>query len=348
MKKSIPHRFDNGKEEKLCNRCHKWKPLSDFQRCNARKDGYNSMCTECYRPYSLANFKKNYIHRTRKPHIDLVNNTRTCTKCGETKSLENFCRLKRGPGGYHSRCRECLKEDRRIYYNKTGVVSGRTKAIPHKVVDGVEYKYCGNCKQWLVLDTFSKSSTIKDGYVSQCKRCVCDRTKQYVEENLEQVLACRKECAKNRSLEQKEKHRRRSAMYYDALSSEEKLNRSRKYKASHLNKYPFARLNRSISERIRFSLRLNDLDKEYQHWEGIVGWTLEDLKERLQSLFSDSMSWDNYGRGKGRWNIDHIVPQTWFSFSSYEDEGFKQCWSLDNLQPKWTEDNCRKGNRYIG
>lgn len=204
---SIPHRFENGKEEKLCNHCHIWKPLSDFQRCNARKDGYNSMCVECYRPYSLANFKKNYVKRVRQSHLDLTTNTRTCTKCGETKDLENFCRLKKGPGGYHSRCRECLKEDRRIYYNKVGVVSGRTKAVPHRILDGVEYKYCGNCKQWIVLDGFNRSETIRDGYMSQCKKCASKRAIQWTNATTCRILNRNISSAISASLKGKKKGR---------------------------------------------------------------------------------------------------------------------------------------------
>ena len=35
-----------------------------------------------------------------------------------------------------------------------------------------------------------------------------------------------------------------------------------------------------------------------------------------------------------------------FNFISAEDEEFKQCWSLSNLQPLWAADNIRKGGDY--
>lgn len=37
---------------------------------------------------------------------------KACTKCGETKPLDQFNRNKRAPGGYHRRCRPCNAEDR--------------------------------------------------------------------------------------------------------------------------------------------------------------------------------------------------------------------------------------------
>ena len=55
------------------------------------------------------------------------------------------------------------------------------------------------------------------------------------------------------------------------------------------------------------------------------------------------MSWDNYGRNG--WEIDHIKPISSFNFNSYKDKEFKECWSLENLQPLWAEENIRKSNK---
>ena len=54
------------------------------------------------------------------------------------------------------------------------------------------------------------------------------------------------------------------------------------------------------------------------------------------------MNWDNYGE----WHIDHIKPISSFIFESSEDEEFKRCWSLDNLQPMWGIENIKKGNKF--
>jgi hypothetical protein len=60
------------------------------------------------------------------------------------------------------------------------------------------------------------------------------------------------------------------------------------------------------------------------------------------------MTLENHGNGDGKWNIDHIVPDSWFTYSSDSDDDFNKSWSLDNLQPKWYRDNISKGNRFIG
>ncbi|AYV77180.1 MAG: hypothetical protein Barrevirus17_6 [Barrevirus sp.] len=45
------------------------------------------------------------------------------------------------------------------------------KTIQHKVVNGVEYKYCGKCDKWLPLDRFYNKTQSSDGKSSTCKKC---------------------------------------------------------------------------------------------------------------------------------------------------------------------------------
>ncbi len=71
-------------------------------------------------------------------------------------------------------------------------------------------------------------------------------------------------------------------------------------------------------------------------------FTVSELKQHLQSLFVGDMSWDNYGK----WHIDHIKPCSLFDQS--DEVQFQDCWSLNNLQPLWAEDNIKKGSKYAG
>ena len=56
------------------------------------------------------------------------------------------------------------------------------------------------------------------------------------------------------------------------------------------------------------------------------------------------MSWDNHGKGKGKWHIDHIRPCASFDLTDLEQQ--KECFNYSNLQPLWSEDNLIKGDRY--
>ena len=75
-----------------------------------------------------------------------------------------------------------------------------------------------------------------------------------------------------------------------------------------------------------------------------LGYTSKDLCVHLESLFVGGMTWDNYG---SKWHIDHIKPDKLFNYISEDDEDFKLCWSLNNLQPLWAFDNLSKGSKII-
>ena len=54
---------------------------------------------------------------------------KTCTKCGETKPLDDFHRYRSGAGGRRARCRECVAEDKRRHYeeNRDKVLESRRR-----------------------------------------------------------------------------------------------------------------------------------------------------------------------------------------------------------------------------
>jgi len=78
----------------------------------------------------------------------------------------------------------------------------------------------------------------------------------------------------------------------------------------------------------------------------LLGYTANDLIKHLESKFELGMTWSNYGIGG--WEIDHIIPDSWFQYSSTNDEGFKNSWKLGNLQPMWAINNRIKGNHFAG
>jgi hypothetical protein len=67
--------------------------------------------------------------------------------------------------------------------------------------------------------------------------------------------------------------------------------------------------------------------------------------DHLEARFVPGMTFENYGKV---WHIDHIKPNRLFNYESQEDEDFKKCWALSNLQPLFAADNLSKGGRYYG
>lgn len=83
--------------------------------------------------------------------------------------------------------------------------------------------------------------------------------------------------------------------------------------------------------------------KNGQSWRNLVSYTLQELKQHLESKFQDGMSWDNYGQ----WHIDHITPVSRFNITSVNCDDFRKCWALENLQPLWAHDNWHKYNKLL-
>ena len=98
-------------------------------------------------------------------------------------------------------------------------------------------------------------------------------------------------------------------------------------KAWYKQYYEINKLNKRMGQNICQALKGT---KAGRHWEELVPYNLEQLKQHLESQFTPEMSWDNYG---SYWEIDHIIPQNTFNIASPEDSDFQICWSLANLRP---------------
>ena len=89
-------------------------------------------------------------------------------------------------------------------------------------------------------------------------------------------------------------------------------------------------------------LKENKMDK-YGHYFEILQYSPEELATHLENQFTEGMSWENYGE----FHIDHIIPISSFNIQEIGDNEFMRCWSLENLQPMWGEENIRKSNKII-
>ena len=132
----------------------------------------------------------------------------------------------------------------------------------------------------------------------------------------------------------KKKAAERARLAYHKEGSTVKEYQKNKYKNN-----PQYRVSINMSSQIRQSLKDG---KGGAAWEKLVGYSLKDLMKHLESLFEDGMTWENYGE----WHIDHRKPQSWFKYDSYDSIIFKECWAIENLQPKWASENISKGNKY--
>ena len=56
--------------------------------------------------------------------------------------------------------------------------------------------------------------------------------------------------------------------------------------------------------------------------------------------FEPGMTWDNLGKGEGKWQIDHIIPCSYFDLTKEENQ--RICFNYRNLQPLWAKENNSK------
>ena len=102
-------------------------------------------------------------------------------------------------------------------------------------------------------------------------------------------------------------------------------------------------VDRRMSCSINLTLREVGEPRKY-HWSRLCGFRVADMIAHIEKQFVDGMNWERFLAGEIQ--LDHIVPQSWFPYTSSADQSFKDCWSLANYQPAWETDNKRKGARF--
>lgn len=89
------------------------------------------------------------------------------------------------------------------------------------------------------------------------------------------------------------------------------------------------RLNRAIKRNSKTGSAVKDL-----------GCSIEDFKWWLEFWFEEGMTWDNYGQGLSKWNIDHIIPLASVDLTNKEE--FLKVNNYKNLQPLWEKNHKEK------
>lgn len=159
--------------------------------------------------------------------------------------------------------------------------------------------------------------------------------KKYQERNKESIREYRKKSWSQLSECQKEKQRKLQRKY----SKSEKYNKQKRKSRAKRRKDPRFRLDSNVASYICTSLHGK---KGGVKWEKLVGYSIQDLIQRLEKQFDDKMSWGNYGT---YWHVDHIRPVSSFNYILPSDSEFKECWALGNLQPLEAIENIKKSNK---
>lgn len=63
----------------------------------------------------------------------------------------------------------------------------------------------------------------------------------------------------------------------------------------------------------------------------------EDVLKHFSDQYEDGMTDENHGKGAGKWNIGHALPQAYFNGNDKSD--LQRCWMKANLFPQWENEN---------
>lgn len=210
-----------------------------------------------------------------------------------------------------------------------------------------ETRVCSKCHIEKPITEYFYTNDRKS-YRRDCTQCRRDSTKRWKLKNLGYV---RKKARQNYH-ENKERYKETNRLWLER-NSEYAANRARQYRKDNLEilkkkrrKYDKIRRKNDINfrfknqfrDRIRQTLKAQYANKNNTTYE-LTGCDRVELREYLESLFTDGMSWDNYGIHG--WSIDHIRPCASFDLTDPEQQ--KVCFHYSNLQPLWAKDNRKKG-----
>mgnify|MGYP001584240383 CR=1 FL=1 len=196
-------------------------------------------------------------------------------------------------------------------------------------------RVCYKCKKSFPLTYDYWYRHPKSGFRFECKRCCRNFNKWKKRNRLKYKKALSVYVGKNR--ERLRENSRRYVSRHKNTDRYKKMMR-RIYEKRKMN--PAYVISSRIKSQLHEQLREN---KNRRKWQALVGYGPEELQKHLENLFTDGMTWQKFLDGKI--HIDHIRPICSFSFHSTDDNDFKVCWSLENLQPLWKKDNLSKGGK---
>ena len=219
-------------------------------------------------------------------------------------------------------------------------------------------KKCIKCNVELSLDNFHKSKASPDGHINTCKICKKEFNKKYSDtykketntkyylKNKEIIKIKQKIWSENNKDKKKEKNLEWAKNNPDKIRTSNRL-ASKKWRESNkeqdnINK---AKYRKTIPHILAWRYCLKSCllrlgQKKEGHTHDLLGYSAIELKEHITTLFTDGMSWDNYGE----WHIDHIKKVCEFD----KETPMNIVNTLPNLRPLWATTREINGVIYIG
>jgi hypothetical protein len=114
-KKEESHRTIDGRKQKRCSKCKKWKDESEFNKNRSSKDGFCVYCKKCLyyaRKRSSENSKplKRYLRYEERHRVIGGVKQKRCNRCKRWKAESGFYKERRHKDGLSEWCKECANK----------------------------------------------------------------------------------------------------------------------------------------------------------------------------------------------------------------------------------------------
>jgi len=211
-------------------------------------------------------------------------------------------------------------------------------------------KKCSKCKQEKEFNYFCKNNRYEDGRHDICKQCrkeYNDNNKEKRKEYNKQWRANNLDYGKQWRINNPDKYKilyiiSNSKKTKEQIILDNKLSQSYKVewtKTKYKNN-PKYKLSQIL--RIRLLDALKNKANKINSALSLLGCSVEECKQHLETQFKPEMNWDNHGKV---WEIDHIKPCDSFDLTDIEQQ--KQCFHYTNLQPLFKTSELAKSFGYI-
>ena len=192
-----------------------------------------------------------------------------------------------------------------------------------------------NLTKQVVLRTLKENGIIVGPSGRKFKGGKSESDKRHYLKNREKRLQYFSEWQKNN-----QEHRKKYLKEYREKNADDIRKTKREYERNRKATDPLYKLISNFRTAIYQVLKENRVDKNQSYFD-VLQYTPEQLIVHLEKQFTEGITWENYGE----WHVDHKQPISSFNIQEMGDSEFMKCWSLENLQPMWGEENIRKSNK---
>ena len=198
-----------------------------------------------------------------------------------------------------------------------------------------------NSEQWGTYESLQKLLNKNRKHKLLNPEYYRDKRREYIARHPDRIKETNRKSKAKRRAEGKEQAYKK--LYNKAnpdviaeINRKQRIKRKENGKTQAYSQQDHIRIDRALRSRLNNAIKSGN--KSAKSIE-LFGASPLQIKEHLESQFTEGMSWDNYGE----WHIDHIIPCAFFDLTKPSHQ--KVCFNWQNLQPLWAEENRSKSDK---